>query len=328
MGLVGRRRVLLAGGALAATAGVYAQAPARAAHLAILSDSIDTAAAPRWRAFHQRLRELGYREGANLRISARYSEGVQSRLPGLAAEMVALAPDVIVCATTTATLAAKRATSVLPIVFIGAAEPVDTGLVASLARPGGNVTGTAIVSAEMSGKWMEILKEISPGARKFAFLGQASNPGLAVVFRSMQAAAASLDSSAQLLEATDSAQVDQAFAVMVAEKFDAFMVASAPVILPHSRQIVELAARHRLPGLYARDEYIAEGGLLSYTPDRDAYFRRAAEYVHRIFQGTRPADLPVERPTKFYLVINLKVARALDLKIPQSILLRADRVIE
>ncbi len=328
MSLVGRRRVLFAAAALVAAAGVRGQASKRGVHIAILSDSIDTAAAARWRSFHERLRELGYVEGGNLRISARYSEGQQSRLPALAAELVALAPDVIVCATTPATLAAKKATSILPIVFIGSAEPVETGLVASLARPGGNVTGTAIISAEMSGKWIELLIELSPGAGKFAFLGQATNPGIVVVFRSMQAAASSVGSSARLLEATNPTEVDQAFAVMVAEKFDAFMVASAPVILPQSRQIVELAAHHRLPGLYARDEYLAVGGLLSYSPDRNAYFRRSAEYVHRIVQGTKPADLPVERPTKLDLVINLRAARALGLKISQSILLRADRVIE
>jgi putative ABC transport system substrate-binding protein len=328
MRLRGRRRVLFASVALLAAARAHAQATGRAIHLATISDSHEGGDAARWQVFYDRLRELGYREGWNLRVSARYSQGAQDRLPALAAELVALAPDVIACGTTPATHAVKRATTTIPVVFIGAAEPVETGLVASLSRPGGNVTGTAIMSAEMSGKWIEMLREISPGAKKFAFLGQASNQGIAVVYRSMQAAATAIGATARLMEATSAVEVESAFAEIARGRYDAFMVASAPVLLPQRQQIVELAARHRIPGLYARDEYVAAGGLMSYTPDRRAYFRRAAELVHRIIEGTRPADLPVERPTKFELIVNLKTAAAIGLKIPASILLRADRVIE
>lgn len=323
----GRRRILLASAALLAAAAARAQAPGRTVHLAILSDGKEGIVAPRWGFFFERLRELGYTRSGNLRITERSSGGAQARLLELAAELVALSPDVIVCQTTPATSAAKRATSVIPIVFIGAAEPVETGLVASLSRPGGNVTGTAIMSAEMAGKWLEILSEIKPGAKRFAFLGQ-DNAAIAVVLRAMEAAAAERGASARLLDATSATAVDAAFALMRAEKYDAFMVASAPVILPQARQIAALAAREGLPGLYARDEYLEAGGLVSYTPDRNAYFRRGAEYVHRILQGARPGDLPVERPTKFELVLNMKAARAQGLRLPPSFMLRVDRVIE
>ena len=221
-----------------------------------------------------------------------------------------------------------QATSTIPIVFTAAAEPVEMGLVASLARPGGNVTGQAIMSAQVSAKWIEILTEIAPRARKFAFLGQASNQAIVAVFRSMQETASAHNFSVRLMEAIDPGAVDRAFKVMVAEKFDGFMVASAPVLLPHRQQIVDLAVRHRLLAVYARNEYVTAGGLLSYAQDRNAMFLRTADYVHRILQGAKPSNLPVEQPTKFELVINMKTAKAMGLTIPQTVLIRADQVIQ
>jgi len=330
MSRASRRRFLVAFGALGALAAAraHSQGHAPQAQIAVLSDSTGNVAEARWLAFRDRLRELGYVEGKNLAIAWRFSGGVQSRLPSLAAELVALKPSVILTVTTPATQAAMKATASIPIVFVGAGEPVESGLVASLARPGGNVTGTTNMSGALSGKWLEILIAIKPGARKFAFLGQGNNRGFASVLRSTQTAASALGVSVRPLEATNPREVEQAFELMRSEKFDALMVASSPVILSQGEQIVDLAARHRLPALYSRDEYLGLGGLLSYGPDRNAYFRRSAEYVQRILQGTRPSDLPVEEPSRFVLVINMKTARALGLNMPQSLLLRADRLIE
>jgi len=327
MSAMSRRPFLLALGALAAGSAL-AQGQLPQSRIAVLSDSADSATSPRWQAFRDRLRELGHVEEKNLAIEWRFSGGVQSRLPALAAELVALKPQVILTVTTPATQAAMKATPTIPIVFIGAGDPVESGLVASLARPGGNVTGTTNLSSELSGKWLEILIAIKPGAKKFAFLGQTNNRGFVSVLRSTQSAANALGVSLQPLDATSPGEVDQAFALMRAESFDGFIVASTPVILPQRKQIVALAARHRLPALYALDEYVEAGGLLCYAPDRNAYYRRSAEYVQRILQGARPSDLPVEEPSKFELVINLRTAKALGLRMPQSLLVRANRVIE
>lgn len=323
-----RRRFLAAiGGALAAPP-ARAQPVARVARIAILVDGTAGATGAGFRVFQDRMRELGWRVGENLRIDFRYSGGVQNRLPALAAELVALEPDVAAPMTTTAARAMMRATSSIPIVFFAAGDPVGAGLVPNLARPGGNATGQSIMSAEISGKWMEILAEIVPGARKFAFLGQTSNPGITPVIAALQESARARNFTVSHLDAASPEEIDRAFAHMVGEKFDAFMVASAPVVLRHRQKIVDLAARHRVPGAYAREEYVEAGGLLSYSVDRAAQARRTAEQVHRVLEGAKPGDLPVEQPTRITLSINLKAARALGLTVPQSLLLRADRVIE
>lgn len=328
MSRIRRRQFLIAAGALISAPLARPQPAGRQVRIAILDDAREGADAVRWHSFRSRLQELGYVEGRNVVIDARFSQGAPERLRALTAELVALSPDVIVVSTTPATRAAMQATSAIPIVFTAVSEPVETGLVASLARPGGNVTGLAIMSAQISAKWIEILTEIAPGARHFAFLGQASNQAVAAVFRSMQETARERNFFVRLMEATDPGAVDRAFELMVAEKFDGFMVASTPVLLPHRQQIVELAARHRLPAVYARNEYVTAGGLLSYAPDGNALFRRAADYVDRILRGAKASNVPVEQPTKFELVVNLKTAKALGISISQSILLRADRVIE
>ena len=328
MSRIRRRQFLIAGGVLISAPLARPQPAGRQARIAILDDAREGADAARWHSFRSRLQELGYVEGRNLVIEARFSQGAPERLRALTAELIAVSPDVIVVSTTPATRAAMQATSAIPIVFAAVGAPVETGLVAGLARPGGNVTGLTIMSAEISAKWIEILTVIAPGARKFAFLGQASNQAVAAVFRSMQETARERNFFVQLMEATDPGAVDRAFELMVAEKFDGFMVASAPILLPHRQQIVDLAVRHRLPAVYSRDEYVTAGGLLSYAPDGNALFRRAADYVDRILRGAKVANLPVEQPTKFELVVNLKTAKALGISISQSILLRADRVIE
>jgi putative ABC transport system substrate-binding protein len=314
---------LLALGARAA----FAQ-EARAARIAILVDGTEGAIGAVLSTFRQRLRELGWTVGSNLTLDVRYSDGEQSRLPALAAELIGLGPDVIAPVTTPATRAAMRATSTIPIVFFAAGDPLGSGLVKNLSRPGGNATGQSIMSEETSAKWMELLAEVVPGARRFAFLGQASNTGIAAVFARMREAAASRAYSVRLLEATAPQEVDRAFAQMVEEKTDAFMVASAPVVLRQRKRIIEAALQHRLPGLYARTEYVVAGGLLSYSVDRVALVRRTADQVHLVLQGANPGSVPVEQPTTFVLTVNLKTARAMGLEIPQSILLRADRVIE
>lgn len=329
MGQVGRRQFLLfAAAALAASPEARARTQVRRSRIAILEDARQGALAENWRSFRGRLRELGYVEGSDFVVDARSSQGALARLPALAAELVSLRPDVIVTTSTPTTRAAMQATSTVPIVFVGIAEPVETGLVASLARPGGNVTGQAIVSAELSAKWIELLLEIDPGVRKLAYLGQEANQAVMAVYRSMQQTANARKLLVRLFEATNPLEIGRAFEVMRREGFGAFICAAAPVILPYRQQIADLAARQRLPAAYARSEYVTAGGLLSYAPDRGDRFRRTADHVHRVLQGARPADLPVEQPMKFDLVINLKTAKALGIAIPQSILLRADRVIE
>ena len=329
MGQIRRRQFLfLAAAVLAASPATQAQTQGRRARIATLEDARQGALAENWRSFRGRLQELGYLEGRDFLVDARSSQGDLARLPTLAAELLSLKPDVIVTTSTPTTRAAMQATPTVPIVFVGIAEPVETGLVASLARPGGNVTGQAIVSAELSAKWLELLLEIAPKARKLAYLGQAANQAVMAVYRSMQQTANARKLSVRLLEATNPQEIDRAFEVMRKEDFDAFICAAAPVILPYRQQIVDLAARQRLPAAYARSEYVAAGGLLSYAPDRSDMFRRTANYVHRVLQGAKPAKLPVEQPMRFDLVINLKTARALGIGIPESVLLRADRVIE
>lgn len=325
---VGRRRFLLAAAAMLAAPRKGAGQPrSKRVRIAIFEDGNQGATEALWRAFRGRLRELGWVEGENVSFVSRFSQGKRDRLPELAAELVALVPDVIAAASTPATRAAMRATSSIPIVFV-TGDPLGGGLVSNLARPGGNATGQSVMSIELSTKWVEILVELVPGTKKIAMLGLASNRSLVAVFRSLQQAAAERGISARLLEATQPQEIDSAFETMAREGFDAFIAASALPVLRHRRQIVELAARYRLPAAYARDEYVAAGGLLSYTPDRVAVYRSMADQVQRVLEGANPGDLPVQQPTKFDLTINLRTAKALGIEIPASILLRADRVIE
>ena len=327
MSRIQRRQILIAACALLVAPFASGQPAGRLVRIGILSEANEDA--QYWLLpLRDQLKKLGYVEGKNLVIEARFAQGVSARLHAQAAELVALKPDLIVTSGTVATQAAMKATSSIPIVFVGAADPVKSGLVASLARPGGNVTGTSNMTMQLSAKWIEMLLEIAPGAKKIAYLGQSSNQAIRAIYQSLQETARSRGAAIRLLEASTPDEIARAFELMVREKFDGFVVAVSPVLLTHRQSIADLAARHRLPAVYPREEYVAAGGLLSYGGETVAGYRRAADFAHRILQGAKPADLPVEQTASFRTVVNLANARALGIKIPQSILLRADRVIE
>jgi putative tryptophan/tyrosine transport system substrate-binding protein len=281
-------------------------------------------------AFRQRLRELGHVEGENIAIEYRWAEGRDDRLPSLAAELVRLKPDVIVTSGTPGTLAAKQATNTIPIIFASSGNPVQGGLVASYARPGGNVTGFTILGPDLEGKRLELLKETVSGLSRIAVLWNPTNPGLtAGYYQQMRAAATALGVTVQ--PATEVRRADDlknAFSTIAGERPHAMFVLADRLLLAYRMQIVNFAATNRLPGMYPYREYVDAGGLMSYAPSDIDLFRRAAGYVHRILQGTKPANLPVEDPTKFELVINVKVAKAIGLDVSPTLLARADEVIE
>jgi putative tryptophan/tyrosine transport system substrate-binding protein len=278
-------------------------------------------------AFRQGLRALGYGD-ADIEIEIRYAEGHFERLPNLAAELVHLAPEVIVATSTPAVQAAKQATSTIPIVMAAGGDPVGSGFVASLAHPGGHITGLSTVSPEMAGKWLQLLKTAIPGAERIAFLVNLRNPQDVSLLQVARQAAETLRTELLSVEAGAPDEINGAFAVMAREHAEALIVTGDPFFFLEKSRVVELAASHKLPAIYQWREFAAIGGLMSYGPDLNDLFRRAATYVDKILKGAKPADLPVEQPTKFQLVINLKTAQALGLTIPPSILAGADEVIE
>jgi len=284
-------------------------------------------------AFRQGLRDLGYVEGRNVVIEYRSAEGKYERFPALAAELVALKVDVIVAAgSTPAALAAKQATRTILIVFASAADPVASGLVTSLARPGGNVTGLSTVGSELVGKRLEQLKQAVPGVSRVAVLwqpqGVLGERTRKDMLKEADVAARALGVRLQFVEARGPADFDRAFSDMTRARAGALTVLGSPTFLNERRRLVDLAAKNRLPAVYTVREFVDAGGLMSYGPNLADLFRRAATYVDKILKGAKPADLPVEQPTKFELVINLKAAKALGLTIPQSLLGRADQVVE
>jgi putative ABC transport system substrate-binding protein len=319
----------LAGGLLVAPLAAKAQPAAKVARIGYLAGSL--AAFPQLReAFIQGLRDLGYVEGRNLVIEYRSPEGKPERLPALAAELVALKVDVIVAAGTPQPLAAKQATRTIPIVFAGASDPVASGLVTSLARPGGNVTGLSLLLPELVGKTLEQLKQAIPGVNRVAVLWQ---PGLGErtekdLLKGAEAAGRALGVRLQFVEARGPADFDRAFSDMTKARADALTVLGSNMFLIERRRLVALAAKNRLPAVYPLREWVDVGGLMAYGANLADLFRRAATYVDKILKGAKPADLPVEQPTKFELVINLKTAKALGLTIPPSLLQRADEVIQ
>jgi putative tryptophan/tyrosine transport system substrate-binding protein len=282
-------------------------------------------------AFRQGLLDLGYVEGRNIVIEYRDAKGEFKRLPALAGELVALKVDVILAAGTQHVLAAKDATTTIPIVFADVADPVSRGFVSSLARPGGNITGLANLNTDLIGKWLELLKQAVPGVTRVAFLWQ---PGILPeraekdVMQRAEAAARTLGVQLQVLEARGPEDFDRAFAEMTRSRIDAVIVWGGVMFIYERKRIAELAARNRLPSSYPMSEFVDAGGLLSYAPNIADNFRRAAGYVDRILKGAKPADLPVEQAAKLELVINLKTAKALRLTIPPSLLARADLVID
>jgi ABC-type uncharacterized transport system substrate-binding protein len=282
-------------------------------------------------AFRQGLRDLGYVDGRSVVIEYRDAEGKYDRLPARAAELVALKVDVIVAADTPAALAAKQATRTLPIVFIGAGDPVTIGLVTSLARPGGNVTGLSLLAPELVGKRLELLKQAVPGVGRVAALWQPGFVGERTekdMLKEVEVAARALGVRLQFVEARGPADFDRAFSDMTRARADALTVLGSAMFANERRRVVDLAAKNRLPGVYGFREYVDAGGLMAYGPNVADLFQRAATYADKILKGAKPGDLPVEQPTKFELVLNLKTAKALGLTIPQSVLVRADQVIE
>ncbi len=310
----------------AVAAGMPCQSVAQVRHVAVLEHGSQASRASSWRIFEARLLELGYVEGRNLRVERRWADGADHRVQPLARELLADKPEVVVVNTTTSTKTVMRLTDSVPIVFTGAADPVATGLVASLARPGGNVTGLSTQLTDINEKRFELLREIVPAAKRFALLGPASNGGVQAVMKRLQVAARSAGAEMRLLDARDGASIAGAFERLRTDPLDALLVAS--VLVPHNTQIAALAAQFRIPASYVQKEALHAGALLVFGPDNDAQYRRAAELVHRILSGAKPADLPVEQPSEFWLGVNLRTARSLGLKIPQSILIRADQVIE
>jgi len=331
--VIARRRFLgaLAGGVFITTLAAEAQQAAKVARIGYLS--LNRAGNPHLHeAFRQGLRDLGYVEGRNVVIEYRDAEGKPERLPALAAELVALKVDVIVAAEgTPPALAATQATRTLPIVFTTVGDPVTSGLVTSLARPGGNVTGLSLLFPELVGKGLEHLKQAVPGVSRVAVLLQ---PGAVPertykdILKEADVAARALGVRLQVVEARGPADIDRAFSDMTRGRAGALTVLSTPMFASERRRLVDLAAKNRLPTVFSFRVYVDAGGLMSYGPNTVDLFRRAATYVDKILKGAKPADLPVEQPTKFELVINMKTAKALGLTIPQSLLGRADQVIQ
>jgi putative ABC transport system substrate-binding protein len=277
--------------------------------------------------FRQGLRDLGYVEGQNIVVEYRFAEWQEDRLPALAAELVQLPVDVLVTLAAPATRVARQATTTIPIVFMIVNDPVGQGLVASLARPGGNVTGVSTLSSELSGKRLELLQEAVPGLRRVAVFWNAANPGMALQFREAQAAAQGLGLVLHSVEVRGPDESDRAVAAALEAHAEGLVVlAGTPV--RYLTQLVDFAATHRLPAIYAESEIVKAGGLMSYGPHYSALARRAPIYVDKILKGVKPADLPVEPPTKFELVLNLKTAQALGMTMPPSLLLLADEVIQ
>jgi putative ABC transport system substrate-binding protein len=277
-------------------------------------------------AFREGLQELGYVEGRNIVIERRSAEGKPERLQDLAADLVRLRVDVIVTATTAATQAAQRATNKIPIVFALADEPVELGLVASLAKPGGNVTGLTGLIAEITAKRLALLKEVSPKIRRVAVLW-GPYPFSTRVLREVESAGRALGLTLHEIEVQQPNELDSAFSRMKAWRAEALVVLPHPMFLAQRTRVAELAAKHRLPSTYHLKEFVEVGGLMSYAPDMTDMSRHAAGYVDKILKGAKPGELPVEQPRKFELVLNLKTAKALGLEVPQSLLLQADRVI-
>ena len=290
--------------------------------------SASSAAPPFIEAFRQGLHELGWVEGQHIVIEYRFAEGRIDRLPELAAELVRLHVDLILAVPTASTVAARKATGSIPIVMVSVGDPVGLGLVASLARPGGNVTGLAFgVGLETIVKGLELLKEAVPTARRVAVLSNPGNPGQALAVQNLTVAAQSLGLQLQLLEARGPEEFDGAFAAMANGRVGAVLVAADSLFILHRARLAELTAKYRLPSMHGIRENMEAGGLMSYGPSLADQARRAAAFVDKILKGAKPADLPVEQPTKFELVINAKTAKALGLTIPQLLLLRADEVI-
>jgi len=305
-----------------------AQQPKKLPRIAYLSANSAVGQVSNLKAFRQGLGELGYVEGKNILIDYRYADAKLDRLPALAAELVVLKVEVIVTSGPTATRPAKEATAMIPIVMANDNDPVSYGFVASLARPGGNITGLSTLSAELNGKRLELLKEIVPGLSRVAVFGTSTNPGNAQALKETELAAGALGLKIQYSDIRDPKDIEAAFKAVRKQRSDGILALNTPFINTSYRpQFAALAVKNRLPAIFFSTRYPEDGGLMSYGVSSADLFRRAATYVDKILKGAKPADLPVEQPTKFELVINLNAAKQIGLTIPPNVLARADRVI-
>jgi putative ABC transport system substrate-binding protein len=320
---------LVSGGLLAAPPAAEAQPAQKIAKVGLLAPSTPTVFRPNLEAFKEGLRELGHVEGKTWVLELRYADGRSERLPELAREVVSLKLDVIVTSTDVAIAAVKRETRAIPIVMAFSGDPVGTGFVTSLAHPGGNVTGLSGVSPALSGKRLELLKQVVPRLSRVAFLWNPDLRSAVLDYKETEATASSLRLEVQSVEVSSAADLDRAFSTMMSQHPQALIVSGAnPVVIGNRAVVAGLALKNRLPSMSPTKEYVDAGALMSYGPSVPAMFRRAATYTDKILKGTKPGDLPIEQPTKFELVINLKTAKALGLTIPQSLLLRADEIIQ
>jgi putative ABC transport system substrate-binding protein len=305
-----------------------AQQPGKVPRVGFLSSRSPDAERTRLVAFQQGLQELGYLEGKNVLIEQRYAAGKFDRLPELAADLVRLKVDILVVTGTPAAHAAKSATRVIPIVIGNAGDPVGTGLVASLARPGGNITGLSSITADLGGKRLELLQEVVPRLSRVAVILNPANPVNPPQLKQIQAETPASGVTLLSFEVRGPDDIDRAFTTIRKERAGALMVFGDPMLSTHRTRITELAVKTRLPAVYADRDYVDAGGLMSYGTNFDDLYRRAATYVDKILKGAKPADLPVEQPRKFELIINLKAAKQIGLTIPPNVLARADKVIK
>ena len=305
----------------------YAQQPKKIPRIGFLSPTPPAAISARMEAFRQGLREFGYVERQNIAIEYRWGEGRSDRLPEFAADLVRIKVDVIVTAGPQATRAAKEATATIPIVMAFDNDPVGNGFVASLARPGGNITGLSTLYPEISGKQLELLKEIVPRLSRVAVLGTSTQPGNAQSLRETELAAEAFGVQLQYLEVLAPKDFETAFRAANKGRAEAVLVLQSFVLTSQRKQLVDLAVKNRLPAIYNRREFVEDGGLMTYSVSSTDLFRRAATYVDKILKGAKPADLPVEQPKKFEFIINLKAAKQIGLTIPPNVLARADKVI-
>ena len=305
-----------------------AQLPARILRIGILISTTASLQSTQVEAFRRRLRELGYIEGKNILSEYRYAEGKLERLPDLAAELLRLKVDVIVASTPRAVFAAKKASATIPIVFAVATDPVGLGLVSSLARPGGNITGLSLMAPDLDGKRLELLKESFPKVARVAFLWFPGGATGNLALTDMEAAANALGLKLQSLEVRNLEDFERAFARAKQEGAQALITTPHSLITTQQSQVLEFAAKNRLPAMYPASEFVEAGGLMSYGSNYADLWRRAADFVDKILKDTKPADIPVEQPRKFEFLINLKTAKALGLTIPPNVLARADRVIK
>jgi putative ABC transport system substrate-binding protein len=322
-----REFITLLGGAAALPLAARAQQTAKLPIIGFLGQSTPVVESQRLDAFLKRLRELGWTEGRTVAIEYAWGQGSSERFAEIAADFVRLKVDVIVTAGTPNVIAAKQATSVIPIVFAVAGDPIANNLVASLARPGGNVTGLSTVATDLAGKRLELLREAVPGFRRLAIIGNVANSLAVLEMSEVQAAAARFGLEAAALEIRRAQDIALAFEALRGGA-DALYVVADPLINTNRARIHTLAMGARLPAIYNAKEHVEAGGLMSYGPNFPELYRRAAEYVDKILRGAKPADIPVEQPTKFDLVVNLTTAKALGLDIPPTLLARADEVIE